>query len=104
MPDYVDLTKTVLHGPPSDHYVLRVVGDSMKSESINDGDYVIVLRRNKPESGELVVARVGDDVTLKRFYLEGDHVRLQSSDCSAKLYPAKDVEVQGVVVGLMRKF
>lgn len=104
MPDYIDLAKTVLHGPPSDHYILRVVGKSMAQEGIHDGDYVIVLRREHAEAGEMVVARVGDDVTLKRFYPEGDCVRLQPADGSpAKLLPVADVQVQGIVVGLMRK-
>ena len=54
-----------------DHYVLRVVGDSMIDEGIHDGDFVIVLRRDLAEPGEMVVALVGDDATLKRFYPEG---------------------------------
>jgi repressor LexA len=89
-----------------DHYVLRVVGDSMIEEGIQDGDYVVVLRRERAEPGEMVVALVGDDATLKRFFPEGETVRLQPANpaMQALRVPARDVRVQGIVVGLMRKF
>jgi repressor LexA len=89
-----------------DHYVLRVVGESMIDEGIYDGDFVIVLRREIAEPGEMVVALVGDDATLKRFYPEGLMVRLQPANPTMQpiRVPARDVRVQGVVVGLMRKF
>src|SRR4051812_14154930 len=54
----------LLSGKPGDHYVLRVVGDSMIEEGIYDGDFVIVLRRDAAEPGEMVVALIGDDATL----------------------------------------
>lgn len=89
-----------------DHYVLRVVGESMIEEGIFDGDFVIVLRRDTAEPGEMVVALVGDEATLKRFYPEGPMVRLQPANPTMQpiRVPARDVRVQGVVVGLMRKF
>jgi repressor LexA len=90
----------------SEHYVLRVVGDSMIEDGIHDGDFVIVLRREVADPGEMVVALVGDEATLKRFYPEGSMVRLQPANPSMQPFrvPARDVRVQGVVVGLMRKF
>src|SRR5436305_8930617 len=96
----------LLSGRPGDHYVLRVVGDSMIEEGIHDGDFVIVLRRDVAEPGEMVVALVGDEATLKRFYPEGKIVRLQPANPTMQpiRVPARDVRVQGVVVGLMRKF
>jgi repressor LexA len=89
-----------------DHYVLRVVGESMIEEGIRDGDFVIVLRRDVAEPGEMVVALVGDEATLKRFYPEGKMVRLQPANpnMQAIKVPAKEVKVQGIAVGLMRKF
>jgi repressor LexA len=89
-----------------DHYVLRVVGDSMIEEGIQDGDYVVVLRRERAEAGEMVVALVGEEATLKRFYPEGPTIRLQPANpaMQAIRVPARDVRVQGIVVGLMRKF
>jgi repressor LexA len=91
---------------PANHYVLRVVGDSMVEDGIHDGDFVIVLRREVAEPGEMVVALVGDEATLKRIYPEGAMVRLQPANPSMQPFwvPARDVRVQGVVVGLMRKF
>ena len=96
----------LLSGRPGDHYVLRVVGESMIEEGIHDGDFVIVLRRDLAEPGEMVVALVGEDATLKRFYPEGPIVRLQPANPTMQpiRVPARDVRVQGVVVGLMRKF
>jgi repressor LexA len=96
----------LLHPRGGDHYVLRVVGDSMEDEAICDGDYVIVLRRGVAESGEMVIALVGDEQTIKRYYPQGDQVQL--APCKKGLppvsVPAKDLRIQGVVVGLMRKF
>lgn len=89
-----------------DHYVLRVAGDSMIGEGIHDGDWVVVERRERAEVGEMVVALVGDEATLKRFYPEGEQVRLQPSNpaMSPLRFPAADVRVQGIVVGLMRRY
>ena len=89
-----------------DHYMLRVAGDSMIGEGIHDGDWVVVERRDRAHTGEMVVALVGDEATLKRFYPEGDQIRLQPSNpaMSPLRYPASDVQVQGIVVGLMRRY
>jgi repressor LexA len=90
-----------------DHYVLRVAGDSMIEEGIHDGDWVVVERRERARPGEMVVALLGgDEVTLKRFYPEGDEVRLQPANpAMAPLrVAAVDVRVQGIVVGLMRRY
>lgn len=89
------------------HYVLEVVGDSMIEEGIQEGDWVVVSSRDQAEPGEMVVALVDDsEATLKRFYPEGERVRLQPANPQMEdLYvPATDVKVQGIVVGLMRKF
>lgn len=89
-----------------DHYVLRVSGDSMIGEGIHDGDWVVVERRERAQSGETVVALIGDEVTLKRFYPEGELVRLQPANPAMQplRVPAGDVRVQGIVVGLMRRY
>lgn len=89
-----------------DNYVLKVRGDSMVDDGILDGDLVIVSRRERADNGEMVVANVNGEVTLKRLYREGERVRLQPAN--SMMYPiyaaARDVSVQGVVVGLMRRF
>jgi repressor LexA len=89
-----------------ENYVLKVRGDSMVDDGIFDGDYVIIARRERAENGEMVVASVNGEVTLKRLYQEGETVRLQPAN--SMMSPirafARDVAVQGVVVGLMRRF
>ena len=89
-----------------ENYVLKVRGDSMIDDGILDGDYVIIARREQAVNGEMVVANVNGEVTLKRFYNEGEQVRLQPANSMMHpIYaPTRDVAVQGVVVGLMRRF
>ncbi|HEX7705882.1 MAG TPA: transcriptional repressor LexA [Thermoanaerobaculia bacterium] len=89
-----------------ENYVLKVQGDSMVEDGILDGDLVIIARRERADNGEMVVANVNGEVTLKRLYREGERVRLQpaNSMMSPIFAPARDVAVQGVVVGLMRRF
>jgi repressor LexA len=89
-----------------ENFVLKVRGDSMIDDGILDGDYVIIARRERADNGEMVVANVNGEVTLKRIYREGERIRLQPAN--AMMHPiyahASDVSVQGVVVGLMRRF
>lgn len=96
----------LLDGSQDEHYVLRVLGQSMIDEGIFDGDYVVVRRREVAEAGEMVVAMVEGEATLKRFYPEGELVRLQPANVEmAPMHvPADRVQIQGIVVGLMRKF
>lgn len=96
----------LFEGPIAEHYVLKVTGESMIREGIFDGDFVVVLRREEAKPGEMVVALVGGEATLKHFYPEGDTVRLQPANPEMEplRVPASEVKVQGVVVGLMRKF
>lgn len=104
--DAVGVPDHLLAGSSQEHYVLRVVGDSMIDEGIHDGDLVVVLKRDAARSGEMVVALVGNEATLKRYYPEGQSVRLQPANARMEpmRVPASDVQVQGVVVGLMRRF
>lgn len=89
-----------------ENYVLKVRGDSMVDDGILDGDLVIIARRERADNGEMVVANVNGEVTLKRLYREGEKVRLQpANSMMSPIYAAaRDVAVQGVVVGLMRRF
>ena len=89
-----------------ENYVLKVRGDSMVDDGILDGDLVIIARRERADNGEMVVANVNGEVTLKRLYQEGETVRLQpANSMMSPIYAAaRDVAVQGVVVGLMRRF
>jgi repressor LexA len=88
-------------------YALEVRGDSMRDEHIVSGDYVLVERTNTAREGEIVVALIGGtDATLKRFYREGNLIRLQPSNSEMKpIYaPAGDVSIQGKVLGMLRKY
>ncbi len=105
--DRLSVPNHLFGGSPSEHYVLRVTGDSMIQEGIYDGDFVIVLKRDQAQPGEMVVALVGGvEATLKHFFPEGKLVRLQPANPEMRpiRVPASEVKVQGVVVGLMRKF
>jgi repressor LexA len=88
-------------------FVLEVRGDSMQDEAILNGDYVLVEKSKTAYNGEIVVALVdGTDATLKRFYREGDHIRLQPSNAAMKpiILPAATVQIQGKVIGVLRKY
>ena len=89
-----------------DHYVLRVRGESMIEDGILDGDFVVVARREKAESGQTVVALVRGEATLKRYYSEGQRIRLQPANAAMKplTFDARDVTIQGVVTGLIRDY
>ena len=90
-----------------DHYVLRVRGDSMIEDQICDGDLVVIEERREARNGETVVALVdGDEATLKRFYKIGAQVKLvpANSTMSPMEFHASQIEIRGVVRGLMRSF
>jgi len=88
-------------------FVLEVRGDSMQDEHILDGDYVLVEKTRTAHNGEIVVALVeGSEATLKRLYREGDKIRLQPSNVNMQpiIVSAASVEVQGRVIGVLRKY
>jgi repressor LexA len=90
-----------------DHYVLRVRGDSMVDEGVHDGDYVVVQSTSDASDGDVVVALIGDEVTLKRMYRDSDTTfRLQPSNATLPpIYVQADqLRIQGVVVGLLRRY
>ena len=90
-------------GGDDGEFVLRVKGDSMKDAGILDQDYVIVRRADTATNGEIVVALVGEEATVKRFFRERDHVRLQPENDALEPILTKDVTVLGRVVGVCRR-
>lgn len=92
--------------PGKDVYVLRVEGNSMIEDSIRDGDLVVVEKRNNPRNGETVVAVLeGEDATLKRYYHEADgRTRLQPANAELSPIFVDEVEIRGVVIGVIRRF
>ena len=90
---------------PGESFCLRVVGNSMIDEQICDGDYVICERRETADNGETVVALLDNgEATLKKFYREKGRVRLQPANPEFAPIYADNVQVQGVVVGVIRRF
>ncbi|MBC7790610.1 MAG: transcriptional repressor LexA [Anaerolineae bacterium] len=96
----------VRHG--GSHYVLRVRGNSMIDEQIRDGDYVVIRERQHADNGEMVIALINDNsATVKKFYRERDgRIRLQpANDAMEPIYiHENDVTIQGIVIGVLRKY
>lgn len=87
-----------------DHFCLKVKGDSMIEDHISEGDFVIVNKQSNCRDGEIVVALVeGQDATLKRFYKERDRIRLEPANSNMKPIYANNVDILGVVVGVIRR-
>ena len=89
-----------------DRFVLQVKGESMINSHIQDGDYVVIQQQKDAANGEHVVAMIDNDVTLKRFYKEKDHIRLEpANDKMAAIIvdPSQDIQILGILVGVLRK-
>jgi repressor LexA len=99
--DYVQVPAVA--GGDEGEYVLQVSGESMRDAGILAGDYVVVRRQDSARDGEIVVALLGEEATVKRFFRERDHVRLQPENPSMEPIRSRDVKVLGRVVGVFRK-
>jgi len=99
--DYVPVPG--IAGGDDGEFVLRVKGDSMKDVGILEGDFVIVRRQETASDGDIVVALVGEEATVKRFFREKDHVRLQPENEALEPIRTRDAQVLGRVVGLCRR-
>lgn len=87
------------------YFALQVRGQSMIEDHIDEGDYVVVKRQTTARDGQIVVALVGpDETTLKRYFKEANRFRLEPANSSMKPIYAKNVEILGVVVGVVRRF
>jgi repressor LexA len=84
-------------------YVLRVAGDSMKNAGILEGDYVVVHAQDTAQNGDIIVALMEEEATVKRFFKESDHVRLQPENEALEPILTRDVQVLGRVVGVFRR-
>jgi repressor LexA len=98
--DYVAVPEVA--GGADGQYLLRIRGDSMKDAGILEGDYVVVRPQETARDGEIVVALLGEEATVKRFFKESDHVRLQPENETMEPIRSKEVKVLGKVVGLLR--
>ena len=105
---YEDRTETMTLpaelAPRHDTFVLRVRGKSMIEDHIDNGDYVVIQPQDTARDGEIVVAILDDNTaTLKRFYKERDRVRLQPANSEMEPIYARDVKIQGKVIGVIRR-
>ena len=89
-------------GGESGEYVLRIRGESMKDAGILPDDYVVIRPQDTAADGDIVVALVGEEATVKRFFREADHIRLQPENTAMEPILSTDVRVLGRVVGLFR--
>lgn len=88
----------------SNTYMLKVKGESMINVGIYNGDYIIISKQNTASNGEIVVALIDNEATVKTFYKEKDHIRLQPENDTMEPIIVKDVQILGKVVGLFRKY
>jgi len=98
--DYVSVPE--LAGGADGEYLLRIRGDSMKDAGILEGDLVVVRSQDTAQDGDVVVALLGEEATVKRFFREADHIRLQPENDTMEPIRSKEVRVLGRVVGLLR--
>jgi repressor LexA len=98
--DYIQVPDVA--GGEDGEYILRVRGESMRDAGILPGDFVVVRPQDTAADGEIVVALVGEEATVKRFFREADHVRLQPENAAMEPIRSKEVRVLGRVVGLFR--
>jgi len=87
----------------NDNFILKVQGESMIEAGINNGDYIIVSKQNTAKNGEIVVAMIDGEATVKTFYKEKDHIRLQPQNSTMQPIIVKDCQILGKVIGLFRK-
>lgn len=87
-----------------DIFALRVTGDSMIDAKINDGDIAIIKKTSTAENGDIVVALIDDEATLKYFYKEKDHIRLEPANAKYKPIITKNATIIGKLIGLYRRF
>ena len=101
--DYVAVSAALAH---EGSYCLRVRGDSMIEDGILDGDIIVVDQGRQPRVGDVVVALIEDDATVKRYYPRGEEVELRPANASMEpiIVGADSVEIQGVVIGVIRRY
>ena len=99
--DYVEVPE--IAGGQEGEYILRVKGDSMIDAGILEGDFVIVRPQDTARDGEIVVALVGEEATVKRFFKESDHIRLQPENEAMEPIRTRELKLLGRVVGVCRR-
>jgi repressor LexA len=103
--EFVEAPSSMLR-QPQQSFALKVEGESMVEDGIFDGDTILVQEQSQAKNGDLVVATVDNEATVKRFYLHKDKVELRpaNSEMESMWFSPEQVEIKGIVVGLIRKF
>jgi repressor LexA len=99
--EYIEIPDVI--GGEDGDYILRIRGESMKDAGIFDGDYAVVRPSEEADDGEIVVALLGEEATVKRYFREDDHVRLQPENDAMEPIHTAEVTVLGRVIGVLRK-
>ena len=99
--EYLEIPDVI--GGENGDYILRIRGESMRGAGIIEGDFVVVQRASEASDGDIVVALIGEEATVKRYFREKDHVRLQPENEAMEPILSTDVTVLGKVVGVFRK-
>ncbi|WP_434653930.1 transcriptional repressor LexA [Thermoanaerobacterium thermosaccharolyticum] len=101
--EYYSIPRDLIVGYEGESFILKVRGESMINAGILDGDYIIVRKQSYADNGDIIVALIEDEATVKRFYKESDHIRLQPENPSMDPIIVDNVMVLGKVVGVIRK-
>jgi repressor LexA len=99
--DYIEIPDVI--GGEDGDYVLRVRGESMVNAGIFEGDYVVVRPAEEASDGEIVVALIGEEATVKRYFREADHIRLQPENAAMEPIRTTEAAILGRVIGVVRK-
>ncbi len=104
LPETMEVPESLLSG--GNNFALQVQGDSMVEEGIRDGDVLIIRKQDHADNGQTVVAQIAGEATIKKFYQRDGQVELRPANEKLRplMVPAEEVEVIGVVVGLMRYY
>jgi len=100
--DYISIPNVLLGD--GEYYILGVRGDSMINAGIMDGDFVVIKKQQDANNGDIVVAMIDDEATVKRFYRENGHIRLQPENPAMQPILCKQVTILGKVVSLYRLY
>jgi repressor LexA len=99
--EYLEIPDVI--GGEDGDYILQIRGESMKNAGILEGDYVVVRPTDDADNGEIVVALIGEEATVKRIYREAEHIRLQPENDEMDPILTQEARVLGKVVGVFRK-
>lgn len=101
--EYYTIPTDLVKGYESESFILKVRGESMINAGILDGDYIVVRKQSAADNGDIVVVLIDDEATVKRFFKEKDHIRLQPENPTMEPIIVNDALILGKVIGVIRK-